>query len=180
MGGLQTAVRKEYGVVLADFEEWDLHKTLDPVLGESWWKWMRSRDWLWSNFPALDGAIGGLRQLRREGHYLECVTAKPEWAEYSVWRWMGKWRPPFSRVTIVPVDAPKSEYTSASVLVDDKPANCFEFAASSQDRHALLFSRPHNRDAQGVHSRVYRADNWTHVVRHIELGSWHPIEKGLQ
>ena len=73
------------------------HPTLLAAGYKSWWDWLRARDWLWSNFPAVPGAIGGLQTLRHQGHYLECVTSKPEWAEPQVWKWLGKWRAPFNR-----------------------------------------------------------------------------------
>lgn len=66
-GGVRKAIETEYGVTLPEFEEWDLHKSLDPIIGYSWWKWMKQRDWLWPNFPVIPGAIGALDQLRREG-----------------------------------------------------------------------------------------------------------------
>src|SRR3989304_4519888 len=119
--GVRMAIETEYGIVVPPFDKWEMHEILDPILGKSWWKWMRERDWLWPNFPAVQGAIGGLTHLRDHGHYLEIVTSKPEWAEFSVWKWVGKWRPPVNRITIVDMDTPKVSATDADVLIDDKP-----------------------------------------------------------
>lgn len=137
-GGVQRAIQTEYGVHV-ELDTWELKHKLDPILGQSWWTWLKTRDWLWPNFPAIEGAIGGLAQLRRDGHYLEIVTSKPEWAEYSVWKWLGKWRPPVNRVTIMDSNAgvTKSQSTDAQLLIDDRNLNCEEFIAAG--RSAVLF-----------------------------------------
>lgn len=168
VGGLRDSVKKEYGVVLTeeDIYQWDLHPILDPIIGQNWWTWLRDREWLWHTFPAVDGAIGTLDHLRREGHYLECVTSKPLWAEHNTWKWLGKWRPPFQRVTIVGPKDRKIDFTDAELLVDDKPQNCLEFLES--DRKAILFARTHNlaTDLSGLP----RASSWAQV-RQIIQGS---------
>ncbi len=166
-GGLAHAVKTEYGVDVS-FDRWDLSSVLDPVLGEPWWEWMRDRDWLWANFPAVEGAIGSLRILRRKGYYLEIVTSKPEWAEYAMWRWLGKWRPPVQRVTIVDPKTPKWQVTEARLLVDDKPENVHDFRRAGRD--AILFARPHNREAQETHEAwgMPWARDWGEVLSWIE------------
>lgn len=164
-GGLCSTIRKEYAYDLKpeDITAWDLHTVLDPIVGRSWWAWLRERDWLWATFPAIDGAIGSLDRLRREGHYLELVTSKPRWAESNVWKWLGLWRPPFNRVTIMDTDeASKADVTTADLLIDDKPANCRAFLDSG--REALLFDRPHNRDAD-----LLRAKDWNAVLGYVWL-----------
>ena len=147
-GGVKASVEREFGVVIPDdaFEAWDLHPILDPIIGRSWWKWLREREWLWANFPAVNGAIGGLERLRLEGFYLECVTSKPRWAEYNTWRWLGRWRPPFQRVTIVGDKDRKVDFTEADLLIDDKLKNLQEFVQAG--RKGIMFDRPHNRHDQ--------------------------------
>ena len=100
VGGVRNAVKTEFGVELqdSDFTQFNLSPLLNPIIGRSWWSWMEDRAWIWAGFPAVDGAIGSLERLRRDGHYLECITSKPKWAEYNTWRWLGRWRPPFQRV----------------------------------------------------------------------------------
>ncbi len=137
-GGIQRAIQTEYDTYV-ELDDWAVAKKLDPIIGYSWWKWLRQRDWLWPNFPAIPGAIGGLSTLRDDGHYLEIVTSKPEWAEYAVWKWLGKWRPPVQRVTIVDTNSGvfKSEVTDAELLIDDRNKNCQEFIDAG--RKAVLF-----------------------------------------
>jgi 5'(3')-deoxyribonucleotidase len=149
-GGLRDAIRKEYGVTITEEQmtQWDLHPLLDPIIGRSWWSWLREREWLWANFPAIDGAMGGLDTLRRQGFYLECVTSKPVWAEHNVYKWLGKWRPPFHRVTIVGPNHRKADYTDATILIDDKLENLVGFQASGKGRKGIMFDRPHNRHDQ--------------------------------
>lgn len=173
LGGLINAVNTEYdaGLTVEDITNWNLHPFLDPVIGEDFWEWLKERDWLWSNFPAVPGAIGGLRRLRKDGYYLECVTSKPEWAEYNVWKWLGKWRPPFHRVTIVGQDDRKVDFSDALWLVDDKPQNCKEWA--EEKRVALLFARPHNSRPTTVYPTpgpIFRVENWAQVNRTITKG----------
>jgi 5' nucleotidase, deoxy (Pyrimidine), cytosolic type C protein (NT5C) len=165
-GGLRASIQKEYGVEIEPFEEWDLHPVLDPIIGGSFWQWLRGRDWLWKTWPAIDGAIGTIAQLRRDGHYLEIVTAKPDWARASVWQWLGRWRPDVDRVTIVGTHDEKYTQTDAGVLVDDKPEHV---AAFMHDRRAgILFDRSHNQ-----HARLPRAYSWADVremVNRLEAG----------
>ncbi len=175
VGGLRGALKKEYGVEIAeeDITDFNLRPFLDPILGQNWWTWMRERDWLWPNFPAVDGAIGSLETLRRQGHYLECVTSKPKWAEAATWKWMGKWRPPFQRVTIVDTKSNirKVDVTDAELLIDDKIENVQGFV--DEGRYGVLFDRPHNRGGKvdpnwlvpGAIEKGMRAKGWSEVLR---------------
>ena len=165
-GGVRSAIRTEYGVDIPPFPTWDMAASLNPVIGYSWWTWMRSRDWLWKTFPAVEGAIGGIAKLRTAGYYLEIVTSKPDWAEASVWQWLGRWRPAVHRVTVVGDKAVKADFTDARILVDDKPKNCEEWVASREDRIAILFSRSHNQEAV-YRARVLREESWAGVVAAI-------------
>lgn len=175
VGGLRAAVLKEYGVEITDDQitDWDLHPILDPIIGYSWWEWLKKREWLWANFPAIDGAIGSIDYLREEGHYMELVTAKPKWAEHNVWKWLGKWRPAFHRVTIVPPSSngnTKVWATDANLLIDDKPSNCEAFLFMGRD--AILFDRPHNkkfREEMTDPSKAMRhSSSWRDVVAQVK------------
>jgi 5'(3')-deoxyribonucleotidase len=161
-GGLCEAIKTEYDVDLMpeDITDWDLHPVLDPIIGYSWWKWLRERDWLWPNFPAVDGAIGAIDRLRRDGHYLEIVTAKPDWATFAVWQWLGKWRPMVHRVTIVNTKGEsKAHATNADILIDDKIENCLEWVESRSAGEAIVFGQPYNTEADAIDS-VYRIEGW--------------------
>lgn len=166
VGGLRAALKVEYGVDLDEeaTTDWDLHPLLDPIIGRSWWSWMKERSWIWAHFPAIDGAIGTVDRLRRDGHYLELVTSKPAWAEHNVYRWLGKWRPPFQRVTIVSQEDVKADFTEADILVDDKFENVRDFANSG--RLALLFDRPHNRGVIPP-AGVERVHGWREVYEAV-------------
>ena len=169
VGGLQAAMKKEYGVIITDDQitSFDLKPLLNPIIGYNWWTWLREHDWIWPNFGAVDGAMGGLRTLRRRGHYLVCVTSKPDWAEASVWKWLGKWRPPFHQVIIVDKNDVKAEFTDAAILIDDKPQNCIDFAATG--RLAILFDRPHNLGYNQLPGGIQRAVGWKEVLEIIAL-----------
>jgi len=110
---------------------------------------------------------GGLRaadRLRRQGHYLECITSKPPWAEHNVYKWLGKWRPPFQRVTIVGQDDVKADFTDADLLIDDRVENCNGFRR--EDRQAILFGRPHNaKVVRGA--TIWRAEGWPEVLEMV-------------
>ena len=164
IGGMLAAVKKEHGVVIdpSAITEWNLHPVLDPILGQSFWKWLREKEWLWANFPAVDGAIGAIDALRRDGHYLELVTSKPEWAEHNVWKFLGKWRPAFHRVTITKLGDSKADFTNADVLIDDKPQNCLDFR--NDGRQAILFNSPHNHSFPQADFDILRANDWKAVL----------------
>jgi 5'(3')-deoxyribonucleotidase len=164
LGGVRGVIKKEYDIELPDITMWDLNLVLKPILGEPWMNWMRRRDWLWATFPAVDGAIGAISTLRRQGYYLEIVTSKPEWAEASVFAWLGKWRPAVHRVTIVKPTDTKANFSTADALVDDKRENCYDWAETG--RTAILFTRPHNRNAE-LRNGIIRADGWSEVLEQI-------------
>lgn len=132
----------------------------------SWWDWLRERDWLWGIAPAVPGAIGGITTLRSRGHYVEALTSKPRWAEPQVWRWLGKWRPPFQRVTIIDAaqGQKKTAASTADVMVDDKLATCVEFVKDG--RLAIWFNLgPHGLT---VREGLYEANSWDDVLRIAE------------
>ncbi len=177
IGGLLDSVYNEYGVRVKkeDIKEWDLHKVLDPIIGRSFWAWLKDRERLWANFGTVPGAIGSIDKLRRKGHYMEMVTSKPEWAEHNVFIWLGKWRPNFHRVTITKLEDKKCDKSDADVLIDDKPQNCIDWLATG--RKAILFTSAHNRTFSVIkNSNLVRADDWPTVVELIErldqTGQW--------
>jgi 5'(3')-deoxyribonucleotidase len=173
MGGVRHAISNEFGIDLAaeDIDKWDIKDVLDPIIGRSWWSWLRDREWLWANFPTMPGAIGGIEKLRSQGHYLEIVTSKPRWAEHNTWKWLGKWRPSVQRVTIVGATDRKVDFTDAQILIDDKPENIEDFLA--ENRQGILFKRPHNLGTVlAVHrtreGRVLSADSWRDIPDLVE------------
>lgn len=129
--------------------------------------WLRDRDWIWALAQPIDGALGALRILRRQGHVLEIVTAKPQWAEWVTQKWLGRWRPPVQKTTIMPLDGKKTEWTDAEILVDDSPRHCTDFVEAG--RKAILFDRPHNRDFNfsGPYVGGYYAFDWNDVLELI-------------
>lgn len=173
VGGLRTAMKTEYNIDIPEenVTNWNLHPILDPVIGYSWWRWMKEREWIWATFPPVPGAIGSIERLRADGHYVELVTNKPRWAEHNVWKWLGKWRPAFNAVTIVDGQSQrKIDLTMADILVDDKPENCQQFLDAG--RNAILFARPHNQDGMLKYgkenkSKGYIARDWNTVYDKI-------------
>jgi len=142
--------------------------TLDtPALKDagykSLWAWLRDREWLWALFPAVEGAIGGIATLRARGLYVEAVTSKPLWAEHNVWKWLGKWRPAFQRVTVVNTGQSKLDFTDADLIIDDKLETCIEFVEAG--RQAIWFDR---HDVQGPPPNgVWRARDWRGVITNV-------------
>ncbi len=159
------AVRTEYGIDFKyeDVSGWDKNELKEADIfgkGRTWWDWLRDRDWLWATFPAVEGAIGAITQLRQQGHYVEAITSKPDWARWTVWAWLGKWRPDFHRVTIVSPGEEKTSFTTAEVLVDDSPSNILDWQADG--RLAIIFDRPWNQECVGM-----RAYNWRDVLGNV-------------
>ena len=145
---------------------------------DSWWDWLRERDWLWGTADAIDGAIAAVRTLRARGHYLEMLTSKPRWAEPQVWRWLGKWRPAFHRATII--DSSKRERkvdaTDADVMVDDKFKTCEEFVEAG--RRAILFDPGNVHRQRVVGTGIAHAASWSEVLEIIEI--WEEVEDALE
>lgn len=162
--GVRDAVRHEFGVDVP-ITQWDLSEILNPIVGQDWFSgWLRERPERWTSFPAIDGAIGGIAQLRRDGHYIEVVTAKPEWAEFVIWEWFGIHRPAVNRVTIVDIGVPKTEASDADLLVDDNVGNIEQWLNDGRD--AVLYSQAHN---SGRLSNAPRVANWKELVELIRM-----------
>lgn len=183
IGGVCGAVSRDFGVPVTseDITSWDMGAVLDPILGEPWWEWMRRHAWLWGEkFTPVPGALGALEQLRRDGHWVEVITNKPDWAEAEVWKWYGRYKPPVQQVTVIPytqdgVARPKHDVTDAVLLIDDRPEACADWVASRADRTAFLFSQPHNYSAptsaaqRHLTGRVVRAADWHDVLRLVSV-----------
>ncbi len=166
--GCIDAMYREFGIMLLkeDVTTWDDNQVkLFPWQAygfNDWLSWLQQRDWLWATFPAIPGAVGGLAALRDQGHHIEILTSKPQWAEPQVWRWLGRWRLPVQQVTIVPLDAPKSTASECDVLIDDKVGNIEEWCDSDEDRLGILYDQPWNR---------------SHVLgeRQVRVAEWHGV-----
>lgn len=134
---------------------------------KDWWGWLRARDWLWGIAPAVPGAIGGISTLRARGHYVEAVTSKPEWAEPQVWRWLGKWRPPFEAVTITKHGQSKADATRADIIIDDKLETCIDF--TTDGREAVWFNRATDAGLPPSTVGLHMARSWAEVLDMKEL-----------
>lgn len=169
---LESSVATEYGIEL-DYEankQWDEAplKHLDIFgVDRGWWDWLRDRDWVWATFRPVPGAIGAIDSLRRNGYYVELITKKPDWAEWTVWKWLGRWRPAANRVTIIGSDQNKAEYSDADLLIDDNIDNCIDWLRTG--RPIILFDRPWNREVPIQLRDQYRAENWRAVLELIPL-----------
>ncbi|HYE80360.1 MAG TPA: hypothetical protein VEI97_20475 [bacterium] len=166
-GFLVECINREYGsqLTLAEINDWHFDPWFNPILGRDWWDWLKTRDWLWAKCPAVPGAIGGLQTLRDGGHRVELLTSKPEWAEWVVWAWAGKWRPPVHRITICGHGSQqKHELTDALLLVDDGWHNLEPWAATG--RSAIKFARPWNEGRRA--RRIWEARDWAQVLHLVK------------
>lgn len=172
--GVIDSMYYEFGVLILkeDCTSWDNNPVKQFPWTDwgykSWWDWMRTRDWLWATFPAIPGAIGGVHALRSKGHYMELLTSKPTWAEPQVQRWLGKWRPDFTRTTIVNLEQPKYSASDADILVDDKPDNIIGWVNSADDRFGILYRQPWNDDMK-LGERMVRVHDWAGVLETVAL-----------
>lgn len=168
VGGLLGSINLEFGTELteADITEWDMGKVLDPIIGYSWWKWLKARSWLWAQYQPVPGALGGIDKLHHAGHRLEIVTSKPKWARYTVWTWMGRYRPAVDGVTIVDVGQSKRESTDARILIDDNWDNCMDWTEhGTNDGWAYLLDKPWNSGQR--HMGINRVSNWDDILKEV-------------
>lgn len=169
--GVCEVISRDFGVEVkeTDITSWDMGAVLDPLIGRSWWSWMEDHAKLWGEkFKPVTGALGSIERLRQQGHTLEIVTSKPQWAEAAFWKWMGKYEPSVQRVTIVDNAESKADVTDADVLIDDHVVNVTEFARAGGI--ALLFERPHNKDIKvDGDLEIWRVDGWQQVMRSITM-----------
>jgi 5'(3')-deoxyribonucleotidase len=176
--GVLEVANRDYDVQLraSDVVGWNFGEYgLDAALGQDWWKWLEEHAWLWAEkFRPVPGAIGGIEKLRRAGHWVEALTMKPPWAEWTVWHWIAKYRVPFSQVTLAPWHSTKngepvkkSSLTKGRILIDDRDKNINEWTESRPGRIGIIYTRAHNRH-HSLRERQYRADDWHEVLAIIE------------
>jgi len=189
MTSILASIEREYGVHIPyeSLSRWNDHPLSHLEVfgkGRNWLHWLEDHAWLWSTWPAIKGAIGGIEQLHRDGHYLELVTVKDDWARSVVWSWLARWKPKFDSVTIVKDhEGSKSDHTEAELLIDDAPHFIERWQAAG--RQVIVFDQPwnrHQRDCLWVKgddsscvcellNKKYgppRANNWGEVIRLIQ------------
>lgn len=177
-GTLIDAVNEQFDAELtrSSFEEWDLGPVLEPIIGGNWWKWWKAQD-LWQTARPVRGVLGGLRHLRKNGYYLEVVTSKPEWAERATWEWQGRVKLPVHQFTIVEMGKRKVDTTDADILIDDKPANCYEFV--DDGRKAILFSsRTAHESSAVLRPGMVRALRWAAIPTVLEALEYEEARSG--
>lgn len=147
-----------------------------PFFGEGkmysdWWEWWQANASLWATCDAYDGALGGLRALHEQGHYVELVTSKPSWARRDFFDQLHKWRPYFDSLIIIdeldPNKPSKADVSTADILIDDREGNCTAWAESG--RHALLYDQPWNQEVNPklYGHRIQRVKNWDDILQKI-------------
>lgn len=183
--GVCQSLNLEYGLELDPNEtkNWDDNALKQlAIFGDgpdgtprTWWDWLQERDWIWATFKPVPGAIGAIKTLRQQGHFVEALTSKPEWAEWTVWRLLGRWRPPFNQVTIVPTGESKGEWSNAYLLIDDRDLNIQEWLTSLTNgelrtRTAIAFQRPwtHMEDIVAERGTLAVARHWGEVLALVE------------
>lgn len=170
--GVLDTVNRDFGanVQPEDIKSWEFGQYIDHIIGKPWFEWLEGHANIWGDkFKPVPGAIGGIEKLRRAGHYIEIVTAKPAWAEDATWDWLAKYKPRVHRLTIVPVEHISNKHliTEADVLVDDKYENCRDWALDG--RPAILYNRPHNAHYGEPPDGVIRAADWQDVLGILDL-----------
>src|SRR3972149_669120 len=91
VAGILETVNRDFGsdVQPKDITDWEFGQFIDDIIGMPWFAWLETHASLWGDkFKPVPGALGGIEKLRRAGHYIEIVTAKPTWAEDALWTWM--------------------------------------------------------------------------------------------
>lgn len=134
------------------------------------WQWLWTdgvKQGLFRYGHVTRGAIIGVRALVAKGFKLEVVTHRPSSAIKDTLAWLdlvwGDEDPyPWESIKLLTNEEPKT-ISQAHVLIDDKPANCKEWAASG--RMALLFSRPWNMAYDNDDPNIFRVLSWEGVVR---------------
>lgn len=169
IGVVTAKVEGEFGVDLTwqPGSNWDSNpvKNFFKSRGEDWWDWMQRKSWLWALCKPFDGAIGCVEDWRRQGHTVELLTKKPDWAIWTVYNLLAKWKLSFDKVIAVPLDGAKHDYSDADLLIDDSDSNIQGWINTG--RGAVLFERPWNKEADfegGPGSGlIQNAQHWAEV-----------------
>lgn len=156
----------------------DLDGVLAPFVGavySDWWDWWEDvGPSEWRKAPAIAGALDGVANLHEAGHRITIVTSKPEWAQAATLDWLATHEVPHAGVVFARRGESKADLSTADLLVDDRPRNVEEWAATG--RPAIMFGQPWNRDytpdsGGTAGAPVHSAGTWAEVVSCIE-GCW--------
>lgn len=124
--------------------------------------WLRRNVHIWSRCKPVIGASRVIRELRQQGHFLEAVTEKPDWAITTVAQLLRNFPGiAFDKVTIVGPGQSKADASDALLLIDDGPDNIRDWAADG--RLTLVYDRPWNRDLSGYR----RVKSWDDILAYV-------------
>jgi len=151
-----------------------------PPIEDFWYDWdapdkytsEADREWLWTEGVRLGlfryghvttGAIVGLRALIDRGHDLLVVTHRPSVAVPDTLAWLSYINIPWSEIHILSRGESKAQ-VDAKVLVDDKPANIYDWNEKNPSRRAIIYNRPWNKQCLAG----FRAYDWRMVVQWVD------------
>lgn len=159
-GGWRRAYAVWYGKEVRDLtEEWDDNARLTFGSQAEFFAWVGDVPGFWQDLAPVPGALGALRELRKQGHQIRFITARPEWARSQTLRWLiangqpsdelhftgEKWRVP------------------AHIYIDDSPAVLADLKEAKAP-YVIRFARPWNKKAPGM-----SCANWDEVLTRVGI-----------
>lgn len=149
---------------------WEISQCVKAECGTKIWKYLERPD-LYDKVRPVPGALEGVALLRAAGHRVVFVTSCGSHSGTMAragdkFEWL--MREGFFRSIQNPhldfvVCADKTQVI-ADLLIDDRADTIAAWVAAR--RPAILVSRPHNRDRQGLN--LVRAENWAEIVARVE------------
>jgi 5'(3')-deoxyribonucleotidase len=114
----------------------------------AFWEWARTHGShsFFRHLEPYPDALPTIGELRREGHDIVIVTAKPGWAVPDTLSWLGDMRMPTREVHII-----DEKWTvDCDVYLDDSPYVLPDYVAKRPDRVVCRFVRPWNDPIPGA------------------------------
>lgn len=137
---------------------WGMEEFVKPECGTKIYDYLWL-PYLYDHVKPIDGAITGVRWLRRHGYDIRFVTSGVHAGKAQ---WLGRHGlligefPLYSPDLIVAHD---KSIIKADIMIDDNIKNCDNFSGTS-----ILFGQPWN---DGLTTGHFRADDWADVIQYL-------------
>lgn len=170
-------INSEYGIdwKLEDFKTYDISETRfhhEDVINDEIVRELKvmlnDAEFQYNSIP-IDGAAVAISKLKRAGHKIHFISARPKQNQSHTFKWLRQHNIPFDSIDIIGNDE-KGLYgrkLELDMYVDDhlKHLNSMLSYKKRWKKGLIVFDRPWNSNYDG--SKFVKAYSWADILRHV-------------